>query len=97
MKDGLSYEAIEGLFENIKENEDKIADFKSQIKTFTSDSSDQFKEFSKDNEIEVKSLKAAYKYWKERQDGNSETDEDYFSLLTMIDSYFENDAENEKE
>ena len=94
----IEFDSILGLFENIFENDEKSSDLKSQIKAINADSSDQFKEFAKEVETKPKILKSAYKYWRDKKkDGSDETDEDYFTILSLIDTHFENENENENE
>ena len=89
MKDGgITPQELEGLFESLWDNDTKITDLKSQIKAINIDSGECLKAFSESSEIEMKSLKSAYKYWCETKEGGK-SDEDFFVLVSIIDTMLE--------
>jgi hypothetical protein len=97
MRDGgISNEELLGLFESVHDNDMQCSDLKSQIKAITTDSGERFKAFSDDSEIEVKDLKQAYKYWVENLGKDpSEMNDDFFILVSQIDTILEEDIEAE--
>ena len=90
---GITPEELEGFFEALWEDELKVNDLKSQIKAINADSGEQYKAFSDSSEIEVKTLRSAYKYWASVKNGDK-PDEDYFIILGIIDTMLEEEEED---
>lgn len=91
----VSAEELQGLFEALDDNEDKIDTHKETIKMIKADSSEQLKTFSADKEVSVSDLKDAYKYYRKRTKDGEAVNEDYFTLCAMIDNISENEDSEE--
>lgn len=59
-------------------------------KEIMNDINDNIKQYSKDNDINMKSLKAAYKLFCKYAEGKQDADEsdDYSELSSIVDNYF---------
>lgn len=89
----VSAEELQGLFEALDDNEDKIDTHKETIKMIKADSTEQIKTFSSEKEVSATDLKDAYKYYRKRTKDGEAVNEDYFTLCAMIDTISENNDE----
>lgn len=94
----VTTEELVGLFESIILNDEKVEDHKGTIKMINADSAKLIKDFSTDKEVDAKDVKAAYKYYKQKQNSTKKSDSDaFFTLISLVDMAAENDAKKIEE
>lgn len=84
----FSVEEIEGEFEALMIEEEKIRSMQLTIKANKKDISDRIKDFAKDLETKPKEVKRAYDYYKSLQEakpGESSTGDGY-TIMAMLDA-----------
>ena len=86
MKIGITGNEILGYCLSMEENNKKITSLKEQIKVINADSSELTKITSRDFEVKPKDLKKAYKQY---LDMKKEGQEDYFSLVALLEEELE--------
>jgi hypothetical protein len=78
----LSKQEVLDVFENAFDTEGQIAALRREI-------ADSFKSYAESNEIEPKVMKQAYASYKAFKNGKvTSSDEDYFTLISIIEDYF---------
>lgn len=86
MKVGITWTEIEGQFESVMANEEKIADLKAQEKALNEDSKEIFKSAADEFDMKTSDLKESYKYWKKVKETGEPANEDVVTIMAMIDS-----------
>lgn len=97
MKTGLTWKEIEGQFESVMDNEEKIADLKAQEKALNEDSKEIFKAAAENFEMKVADLKESYKYWKKVTATGEPANEDVVTIMAMIDNECADASDDEED
>ena len=91
----VSPKEIIDIYEEAYKTEKQAADLDSQKKALLKAKDDSFKDYAKSNEIDLAGFKNAYKDFKAHKENRVTNDnEDYFSLLAIIEGHFAGEEED---
>lgn len=90
----ITKEEVIGNFEAVYEAEQQAADLRSQANEIAKDAKARLKEFAADLETTKAQISEAYRRYKAlRQQTLKAEDEDFYTLITAIDEYFQEENE----
>lgn len=90
----ITKEEVIGNFEAVYEAEQQAADLRSQANEIAKDAKARLKEFAADLETTKAQISEAYRRYKAlRQQTLKAEDEDFYTLITAIDEYFQEEDE----
>lgn len=90
----ITKEEVIGNFESVYEEEQRAADLRSQANEIAKDAKTRLKEFADDLETTKSQITEAYRRYKAlRQQTLKAEDEDFYTLITAIDEYFQEEDE----
>lgn len=82
----IEFDSLIELFEEIDEYEEAINSYKLKIKSDKKEIDNIIKGFAENHEVNPKDVKKAYDYWHENKESDSNTNDDFFTLCSIIDS-----------
>jgi uncharacterized protein YktA (UPF0223 family) len=86
----ISKDELIGNLEAAYEDELKAKDLRSQANEYSKEVKSRLKDYAGEIEVAYSELKEAYRRFKFLKEGNASPDEeDYYTLITNIDEYFE--------
>ena len=92
----ITREEVIGNFEAVYEEEQRAADLRSQANEISKDAKARLKEFADDLETTKAQIAEAYRRYKAlRQQTLKAEDEDFYTLITAIDEYFQDEGEED--
>ena len=92
MKVGVSGSELLGYCESVEENSKKVKSLRDQISAINADTTELTKITSTEFEVKPKDLKKVYKQY---VDMKSEGQEDYFTLVALLEEELEKMSESE--
>lgn len=82
----IEFNSLVELFDEVYEYEQAIDSYRIKIKSDKKEISNMIKVFAENHEVSPKDVKKAYDYWCENQENDSNTNDDFFTLCSIIDS-----------
>lgn len=92
----ITREEVIGNFEAAYEDDQRAADLRSQANEISKDVKARLKEFADDLETSKSQVNEAYRRYKAlRQQTQKADDEDFYTLITAVDEYFQDEGEED--
>lgn len=94
--ESVSKEQLIGNFEAVYDEDQKISSLRSQAKEIGKYKTELMKDLASELDVKGKQLTAAYKRYKDLREKSVDPDEeDIYTLLTLVDEYFQEEEDKE--